>query len=299
MVIQEKIKTLDEIERQERILARFRSILLYTIIIIGAALVIIPFYWMIISSMKSFDEIRSSTISFLPSDLLPFKWWKENYLKAIDAANYATLFRNTIIVGVGTVAANLVTATLAGYALARKEFVGRETIFLLLLSTMMIPGEMMTITNYITVVGTLHWLNTYQAMIIPFAVNISYIFFIRQAIRQIPNQLYQAAKVDGVSDIKFLFRIVLPIIKPTIITILILGITGAFNAYIWPNLVANAKEMQLISNGLRGAFTAVTGEPHFEQQMAASAIVTIPLLVVFILLKKYIINGVSRSGIKG
>ena len=211
---------------------------------------------------------------------------------------------NTLIVGVLSTIGTLVTTILAAFAFARLNFKGRDIIFTVFLATMMIPGEMMVITNYITV-SRLGWIATgndigvYAAMIVPFMVSIFYIYLLRQNFKQIPNELYYAAKVDGTSDFKYLLRIMLPIASPTIISITILKVMGAWNSYIWPNLVADEEHMRLITNGLRKAFTSDEGRSQVNLQMAATTVVTLPLLFVFIFLRKYIMRGVSRSGIKG
>ena len=164
---------------------------------------------------------------------------------------------------------------------------------------MMIPGEMFTISNYVTVVK-FGWLNTYTALIVPFLVSVFYIYLLRQNFMQIPNELYLAAKVDGTSDLKYLWKVMIPLALPTLISITILKMMGAWNSYIWPRLVANGLDHQLVSNGLRNAFTdASSGQTNYPVQMAAVVIVSAPLFLVFVFLRKYIMKGVSRSGIKG
>ena len=164
---------------------------------------------------------------------------------------------------------------------------------------MMIPGELFTITNYITVVNRLDWGNTFRALTIPFLVSVFYIYLLRQNFMQIPNELYLAAKVDGCKDLKYLWKVMIPLAMPTLISITILKMMGAWNTYIWPKLVANDDAHQLITNGLRNAFTDTSGQANSPVQMAAVAIVSAPLFLVFLFLRKYIMKGVSRSGIKG
>ena len=187
---------------------------------------------------------------------------------------------------------------LSAFAFARLEFKGKNALFAALLATMMIPGELFTITNYITV-ANLNWLNTYVVLIVPFLVSVFYIYLLRQNFMQIPNELYLAAKIDGTSDIKYLWKVMIPLSLPTLISITILKMMGAWNSYIWPRLVANDDAHKLITNGLRNAFTESTGDVNYPVQMAAVAIVSFPLFLVFIFLRKYIMKGVSRSGIKG
>ena len=192
-----------------------------------------------------------------------------------------------------------ITTVLAAFAFSRIQFKGRELVFNIFLTTMMIPGEMMTISNYITVVGYLDGKDTYWAMIIPFLISVYYIYLLRQNFKQIPNELYYAAKVDGTGDFKYLLKVMVPIAMPTLITITILKMMGAWNSYVWPMMVTTTKEMRLITTGLRMAFTSEEGRTVQGLQMAGSTIVTAPLLIVFIILRKYIMRGVSRSGIKG
>ncbi|QWB96102.1 carbohydrate ABC transporter permease [Mycoplasmatota bacterium] len=194
---------------------------------------------------------------------------------------------------------------MVAFALARLNFKGRDLIFAILLATMMIPGEMMVITNYITV-SRLNWtradgLGSYYAMIFPFLVSIFHIYLLRQTFRQIPNELYYAAKVDGCKDSKYLWKVMVPMAKSSIITIVILKLMGAWNAYIWPDIVANEK-FKLVTTWLRSSFTdqaAGGGRLLINYQMAATVIVTVPLLLMFIFFRKYIMSGVSRSGVKG
>ena len=192
----------------------------------------------------------------------------------------------------------LIITVLSAFAFARLEFKGKDAMFAALLATMMIPGELFTITNYITVTN-LGWLNSFTALIVPFLVSVFYIYLLRQNFLQIPNELYLAAKVDGTSDIKYLWKVMVPLALPTLISITILKMMGAWNSYIWPKLVANDDAHQLITNGLRNAFTDTSGQVNFPVQMAAVAIVSAPLFLVFVFLRKYIMAGVSRSGIKG
>ena len=213
--------------------------------------------------------------------------------------NFFRLYSNTIIVGLLTTIGTLVTTILAAFAFARLNFKGKEVLFSILLATMMIPGEIFVITNY-TTVASLGWKNTYPALVLPFIVSVFYIFFLRQTFRQIPNELYLAAKVDGTGDFKYLWKVMIPMAKSTITSILILSMMGTWNAYVWPNLVASDKDMLLVSNGLLSVYKDVDGTGQIVSfQMAAAVLVTVPLIIVFLLLRKQIMNGVSRSGIKG
>ena len=269
------------------------KILTYAFLILMALIVLFPFYWMIISSLKTETEYRQTIPTFWPQKVYFF-----NYTDAFNTANLGKLFLNTLYVGVVSTLLSLVITVFSAFAFARLEFRGRNILFGALLSTMMIPGELFTITNYITV-NNLNWMNTFRALIVPFLVDVFFIFLLRQNFLQIPNELYLAAKVDGTSDLKYLWKVMLPLSMPTLVSIAILKMMGAWNAYIWPKLVANDDAHQLITNGLRNAFTNVSGQVNFPVQMAAVTIVSIPLFLVFVFLRKYIMAGVSRSGIKG
>ena len=267
--------------------------LVYLFLFLMAAVVLFPFYWMIISSLKSLTEYRLSRPTFWPQQVL-----LSNYADAFTTAKLGVLFKNTMIVGIVSTLLSLVITVLTAFAFARLEFKGKELLFAALLATMMIPGELFTITNYSTVTN-LGWRNTYTVLIVPFLVSVFYIYLLRQSFLQIPNELYLAAKVDGTSDFKYLWKVMVPLALPTLISITILKMMGAWNSYIWPRLVANDDAHKLITNGLRSAFTDTTGDVNYPVQMAAVALVSAPLFLVFIFLRKYIMSGVSRSGIKG
>ena len=265
----------------------------YAFLIFMALVVLFPFYWMINSSLKSLEEYRQSVPTFWPQKVL----WS-NYAEAFTAASLGRLFFNTAYVGIVSTILSLVITILSAFAFARLEFKGKNLLFSALLATMMIPGELFTITNYSTVTN-LGWMNTYTVLIVPFLVSAFYIYLLRQNFLQIPNELYLAAKVDGTSDFKYLCKVMIPLSLPTLISITILKMMGAWNSYIWPRLVANDDAHRLITNGLRNAFTDTTGDVNYPVQMAAVALVSAPLFLVFIFLRKYIMKGVSRSGIKG
>lgn len=271
----------------------FVHVFYYAFLFFMALVVLFPFYWMINSSLKSLMEYRMSVPTFWPQTLM----WS-NYAEAFNTANLGRLFLNTAYVGIISTILSLVITVLSAFAFARLEFKGRDVLFAALLATMMIPGELFTITNYSTVTN-LGWMNTYTVLIVPFLVSVFYIYLLRQNFLQIPNELYLAAKVDGTSDFKYLWKVMIPLALPTLISITILKMMSAWNAYIWPRLVANDEAHRMITNGLRNAFTESTGDVNYPVQMAAVALVSAPLFLVFIFLRKYIMRGVSRSGIKG
>ena len=286
-------KDLRNVSAGQRVVSVAVKFLTYAFLMIMALIVLFPFYWMIISSLKSEVEYRQTIPTFFPQQLIFF-----NYVDAFNTASLGNLFMNTLYVGVVSTLLSLVITVLSAFAFARLEFKGKNALFGALLATMMIPGELFTITNYITV-NNLNWMNSFNALIFPFLVSVFYIYLLRQNFMQIPNELYLAAKVDGTSDLKYLWKVMVPLALPTLISITILKMMGAWNSYIWPKLVANDDAHQMITNGLRNAFTNASGQVNYPVQMAAVAIVSAPLFLVFIFLRKYIMAGVSRSGIKG
>ena len=283
----EKIKTV------ARVWKIASTVLIYAFLIFIALIVLFPFYWMIISSLKSLAEYKLSVPTLFPETIV-----FGNYAEAFTQANLGRLFLNTVYVGVVSTILSLIVTVLSAFAFARLEFKGKDTLFAILLATMMIPGELFTITNYQTVYY-MGWMDSFTVLIVPFLVSVFYIYLLKQNFMQIPNELYLAAKVDGTSDIKYLWRVMIPLSLPTLISITILKMMGAWNSYVWPNLVTSSDEYRLITNGLRDAFTDMSGQANIPVQMAAVAVVSAPLFLVFIFLRKYIMKGVSRSGIKG
>lgn len=282
------------------------KVLVYTFLALFAMFVLIPFYWMILTSLKDIDEVRQNP----PSLIIGFSkmhFWA-NYSAAWTAAPYWRYMLNTVTVAAISTVGTVFTTIFASFAFSRLNFRGRDLLFMILISTMMIPGEMFVITNYITV-SRLGWyspiasqqglVEAFLALTMPFMTSVFYIFFLRQTFKQIPDELYLAAKVDGTSDWKYLWKIMVPIASPTIITITILNAMGTWSAYIWPKLVTARDEYRLVTNGLREAYSDFVGQVLFNQQMAAALIVTTPLLITFLFLRQYIMRGVSRSGIKG
>lgn len=290
-----KERDIKQTTNRQRILKVFGTILVYAFLILMALIILFPFYWMINSSLKSLDEYYFAKPTLYPTQGI--HW--ENYANAFSTASLGRLFLNTSYVGIVSTVLSLVITVLSAFALARLEFKGRDALFAALLATMMIPGELFTITNF-QIVTMLQWKDTFFVLIVPFLVSVFYIYLLRQNFLQIPNELYLAAKVDGTSDLMYLWKVMIPLALPTLISITILKMMGAWNSYAWPNLVTSATEHKLITNGLRNAFANASGDrTDYPTQMAAVALVSIPLFLVFIFLRKYIMKGVSRSGIKG
>ena len=288
-------RDMQKVSAQQRIWKILGTSGIYLFLGIMALIVIFPFYWMIISSLKSMDEYSYPIPTLFP-ETLDFL----NYVEVFMDKDLllGQLFTNTVLVGVVSTILSLVITVLSAFAFARLEFKGKNALFAALLATMMIPGELFTITNYQTV-SAFGWKNTYTVLIVPFLVSVFYIYLLRQNFLQIPNELYLAAKVDGCGDLKYLWKVMIPLALPTIISITILKMMGAWNSYMWPKLVADDSAHRLITNGLRDAFTTAEGVADIPVQMAAVALVSLPLFLVFIFLRKYIMKGVSRSGIKG
>jgi multiple sugar transport system permease protein len=296
-------RTVASIQRKEKIGHGVATFFTYLILLFLALITVFPFYWMIITSLKANAEIMSLKQTFFPQVVL----WS-NYVYVFKYFDFVTYMKNTLVVAFFSTACTLLTTVFAAFAFARLEFKGRNAMFWVFLMTMMIPGEMMVITNYITV-NSFGWIgdgqtltDAYLAMIVPFGVSVFYIYLLRQNFKQIPNELYLAAKVDGKSDWSFLWKVMVPLASPTLISICILKFMGTWNSYVWPNLITSGKtQYQLISNGLRSS-AFVDPELNltlYGYQMAATVVVTVPLFLLFVIFRKYIMKGVGRAGIKG
>ena len=290
-----KQRDMQEVAKVQKVVQIAAKTLTYVFLFIMALIIIFPFYWMIISSLKTVSEYRLAIPTLFPE----YIDWR-NYIEVFTNKDLllGQLFMNTMYVGIVSTILSLIITVLSAFAFARLEFKGKNALFGFLLATMMIPGELFTITNYQTVYK-FGWINTYTVLIVPFLVSVFYIYLLRQNFLQIPNELYLAAKVDGTKDLKYLWKVMIPLSLPNLISITILKMMGAWNSYMWPRLVANDSAHRLITNGLRSAFTDASGNTDIPVQMAAVALVSLPLFLVFVFLRKYIMKGVSRSGIKG
>lgn len=293
-------QSLERVSKRDFITKVFVLVANYTLLTFVAVFIFLPFYWMVITALKTNVELTTALQPRLFIGLSEMQW--VNFKIALTQFDFAVYLKNTLFVGMVSMIGTVTTTILAAFAFSRLDFKGREFIFSILLMTMMIPGELYTITNYITI-RDLGWYDSFYALIFPFMTSVFYIFFLRQSFKQIPDTLYRAAQVDGCGDFKYLTRIMIPIAKPTITTITILSAIGAWDAYIWPQLVAPSREHWLISVALRStSFVVGVGSdarPVYNLQLAATALVTVPLLIVFFSLKKYIMAGVGRSGTKG
>ena len=267
------------------------NILKYAVLLIGAFFTLLPFLWMISSSFKTPAEIIK-----IPPVLVPAELQWQNYVEAWTAAPFGRYLINTIIITVFTTVGVLITSVLSAFAFSRLKFPGKDLVFSLFMATLMIPGEMLIITNFLTITK-LHWIDTYQAMIVPWVSNVFYIYLLTQFFLQVPDALYLAAKVDKCSDLKFMLRIMVPMNKSAITTIAILNIIGSWNSFLWPLLVTNSQEMRVLSNGLI-RFQTEAGT-DYELIMAASCILVVPIILVFLFLRKYVLEGVAFNGVNG
>lgn len=286
-----------EILKKQRVFKIINKVITYTFLVIVAFATIFPFYWMINTSLKSqYDYVNQNPQTFFPTEI-----HFENYVLAINNADFFDYLLNTVVVGVTSTFLGVIITIFAAFAFAKLQFKGKEMLFSLLLATMMIPGELFQITNLITIMK-LQWQNSFVVLIVPFLVSVFYIYLLRNNFKQIPNELYLAAKVDGTSDMKYLWKVMVPLSMPTITSITILKLMGSWNSYIWPRLVnvGGSRPMRLIANWLMVSFTDPnTNQTHYPMKMAGVFIVSLPLFIVFVFFRKYIMKGVSRSGTKG
>lgn len=270
------------------------NIIIYGFLAIWALIVLFPFYWMILSSFKSYSEYVSEYIPKFFTLSPTF----ENYIKAFSAVPLGKYFINTLIFTVATTALMMIVITLAAYAFARLNFRGKNLLFTLFLSLMMIPNELVIITNFVTITN-LDLRNTFTGLILPSVTSVFYIYLLKENFSQVPDELYYAAKVDGTSDLKYLFKVMLPICKPTIITVMILKVIECWNSYVWPRLITDDQNYFLVSNGIQEIRENGFGRENIPAMMAAVVVISLPLIVVFLIFRKKIMAGVSRGGTKG
>ena len=270
------------------------NILLYGALIFWALVVLFPFYWMILSSFKSYSQYVSEYVPKFFTLSPTF----ENYIKAFSAVPLGKYFLNTTIFTLGTTALMMIVITLSAYAFARLNFRGKNLLFTLFLSLMMIPNELVIITNFVTVTN-LDMRNSFWGLILPSVTSVFYIYLLKENFSQVPAELYYAAKVDGTSDLKYLFKVMLPICKPTIITITILKVIECWNSYVWPRLITDDPNYFLVSNGIQEIRENGFGRENIPAMMAAVVVISLPLIIVFLIFRKKIMAGVSRGGTKG
>lgn len=283
-----------KIEKQARIRSRVRSTTVHILLSLWAVIVLFPFYWMVLTSVKSYSAYNSEYIPkfFTLSPTL------QNYVDAFTAVPLGRYFTNTLVFTLITTLLMLSVITLAAFAFARLEFKGKRLAFTLLLSLMMIPNELVIITNFVTITD-LGLRNTFTGLILPSVTSVFYIYLLKENFAQIPNELYYAAKVDGTSDFKYLTKVMIPICSPTMITIVILKVIECWNSYVWPRLITDDENYFLVSNGIQAIRESGFGRENIPAMMAAVVVISVPLIALFLVFRNKIMDGVSRGGTKG
>ena len=266
----------------------------YLLLAVWAVVVLFPFYWMILSSFKSYGAYNSE---YIPQFFVKSPTF-ENYVSAFTAVPLAKYFLNTLIFTVATTAIMLVVIVPAAFAFARMNFRGKNLVFTLFLVLMMIPNELVVITNFITITN-LDLRNTFTGLILPSVTSVFYIYLLKENFEQIPDELYYAAKVDGTSDLKYLLRVTLPICGPTVVTVTILKVIECWNSYVWPRLITDDEAYFLVSNGIQEIRENGFGRENIPAMMAAVVVISVPLIVLFLIFRKKIMAGVARGGMKG
>ena len=284
----------EKIEQNARIRKGISKVVVYALLTLWAILVLFPFYWMILTSVKSYSAYNSE---FIPQ-LFTLSPTIRNYIEAFTAVPLGDYFLNTLIFTLSTTAIMLVVTVLAAFAFSRLQFPGKDLVFTLFLSLMMIPNELVIITNYVTVTN-MDLRNSFMGLILPSVTSVFYIYLLKENFSQIPDELYYAAKVDGTSDLKYLFKVMIPICKPTLVTITILKVIECWNSYVWPRLINDKQAYFLVSNGIQEIRENGFGRENIPAMMAAVVVISVPLIVLFLIFRKKIMAGVSRGGIKG
>ena len=293
-IAMEKKQNYGALQRRSQLMHRIGKILVYAMLAVWAVIVLFPFYWMVLTSIKSYAAYASENtpqfITMAPT--------LENYISAFTAVPLTRYFWNTVVFTLGTTAVMLVVTVLAAFAFARLQFRGKNLAFTLFLALMMIPSELVVITNFVTVTN-MDLRNTFSGLILPSVASVFYIYLLKENFAQIPDELYLAAKVDGTSDLKYLLKVMVPICKPTIITITILKIIECWNSYVWPRLITDDEMYFLVSNGIQEIRESGFGRENFPAMMAAVVVISLPLIVLFLVFRKKIMAGVARGGSKG
>ena len=283
-----------QIKKHVGIRSKIGNGFIYGLLIIWALIVLFPFYWMILTSLKGYGEYNSEYVPRFFTLSPTF----QNYIDAFSTVPLLRYLTNTLIFTLITTGIMMVVITLAAFAFARLEFKGKNLVFPLFLSLMMIPNELVVITNFATITQ-LNMRNTFMGLILPSVTSVFYIYLLKENFAQVPDSLYYAAKVDGTSDIKYLLKVMVPICKPTLITIGILKIIECWNSYVWPRLITDDENYYLVSNGIQEIRENGFGRENIPAMMAAVVIISVPLIVLFLIFRDKIMTGVSRGGTKG
>jgi multiple sugar transport system permease protein len=283
-----------ELDRSFERSRKIRKVLTYVLLTVWALIVLFPFYWMILTSVKSYSSYNAEYVPQLYTTEPTY----QNYVDAFTAVPLARYFMNTVIFTVATTALMLVVIVLAAFAFSRLDFAGKNLLFTAFLSLMMIPNELVIITNFVTITN---WdmRNTFLGLILPSVTSVFYIYLLKENFDQIPDELYKAAKVDGTSDFKYLTKVMIPMCRPTIITVLLLKVIECWNSYVWPRLITDNQLYFLVSNGIQEIRENGFGRDNIPAMMAAVVVISVPLIVLFLVFRRKIMEGVSRGGTKG
>ena len=283
-----------KIEKAARTRQTVQNTVVYILLGFWAVMVLFPFYWMLLTSVKSYSAYNSE---YIPQ-LFTLAPTLQNYAEAFTAVPLADYFLNTLIFTLVTTVVMLLVTVLAAFAFARLDFRGKDLVFTLFLALMMIPNELVVITNFVTITE-MDLRNTFAGLILPSVTSVFYIYLLRENFAQVPDELYYAAKVDGTTDLRYLLRVMIPICKPTLITITILKVIECWNSYVWPRLITDNEAYFLVSNGIQSIRENGFGRENIPAMMAAVVVICVPLLVLFLIFRKKIMAGVARGGTKG
>ena len=283
-----------KIQRGARLRSGARKTVQYTLLVFWALLVLFPFYWMLLTSVKSYGSYNAE---YIPK-LFTLSPTLSNYGEAFRAVPLGKYFLNTVIFTLATTAVMLIVTVLAAFAFARLNFPGKDLVFTLFLSLMMIPSELVVITNFVTITD-MDLRNTFLGLILPSVTSVFYIYLLKENFAQVPDELYYAAKVDGTSDLKYLFKVMIPICQPTIVTVTILKVIECWNSFVWPRLITDDANYYLVSNGIQEIRENGFGRENIPAMMAAVVVISLPLIILFLVFHKKIMAGVARGGTKG
>jgi len=283
-----------KIEDSARVRRITGKVLTYILLTVWALIVLFPFYWMILTSIKGYAAYNGETVP----QFITLSPTLENYKNAFTAVPLADYFLNTVIFTVATTAIMLVVTVLAAFGFSRLNFKGRDLAFTVFLSLMMIPSELVVITNFVTITE-MDLRNTFTGLVLPSVTSVFYIYLLRENFSQVPDELYYAAKVDGTSDLKYLWTVMIPICRPTIVTVTILKVIECWNSYVWPRLVTDDENYFLVSNGIQAIREGGFGRENIPAMMAAVVAVSLPLIALFLIFRRKIMEGVARGGTKG
>lgn len=289
-----KLYNNEKIENSSKFRKKGIHIISYVLLTFWAVMVLFPFYWMLLTSIKDYGAYNSE---FIPK-FYTLSPTLQNYADAFHTVPLLKYLANTLIFTIATTAIMMIVITLAAFAFARLEFRGKNIVFTIFLSLMMIPNELVIITNFATITN-LNMRNTFLGLILPSITSVFYIYLLRENFAQVPDSLYYAAKVDGTSDLKYLFKVMIPICKPTLVTIGILKVIECWNSYVWPRAITDDENYYLVSNGIQEIRENGFGRENIPAMMAAVVIISIPLILLFLIFREKIMSGVSRGGTKG